>query len=204
MAELRCVDGSVLRVLPDPCLGRDGVPYEVTLRLEREGAEVGAVGERCGFFLATTAARLRAVREADPEGFPASGLELGLRAWAADQGLDPDAAWSGFGRYLPRDREVLAFRSRDPDDVSAAGELRVVLREERSWLPPGETGGRGRWRLRVLAVLEAWDALGRGVRAVLGSDELLAFLEELLADCAAVGVPYDGVETVPGVRRPVG
>jgi hypothetical protein len=39
---------------------------------------------------------------------------------------------------------------------------------------------------------------------VLTSAELLAFLEELLADCAAVGVSYDGVETVPGVRRPVG
>jgi hypothetical protein len=187
-----------------PCLGRDGVPYEVTLRLDRDGSQVGAVGERCGFFLATTAARLRAAREADPEAFPASALELGLRAWAADQGLDPDQAWSGFERYLPRDREVLCFRSRDPDDVSAAGELRVVLRHERSWLPPGDGQPRGRWRLRVVAVLEAWDAGGRGARAVLGGAELLEFLERLLADCATVGVPYDGVEAVQGVRRPVG
>lgn len=204
MAELTCVDGSVLSVLPEPCLGRDGVPYEVTLRLVRDGQQVGAVGERCGFFLAHTAARLRAVREGDPEAFPVSGLEAGLRAWAGDRGQDPEAAWTGFARYLPRDREVLAFRSRDPDDVTAAGELRVVLREERSWLAPREPGGRGRWRLRCLAVVEAWDAAGRGVRAVLDSAGLLAFLEQLLADCAAAGVPYDGVESVDGVRRPVG
>lgn len=200
MAELRCVDGSVLSVLPVPCCGRDGVPYEVTLRLERDGQEVGAVGERCGFFVAQTAARLRA---AGPDTFPVSGLEAGLRAWADDHDQDAGAAWSGFARYLPRDREVLAFHSRDPDDLSAAGELRVVLREERSWLPPREEGGRGRWRLRCLAVVEVWDAGGRGVRSVLDSAGLLAFLEQLLADCAAVGVPYDDV-AVPGVRRPVG
>ena len=198
MADLRCVDGSVLSVLPVPCLGRDGVPYEVTLRLERAGEQVGAVGERCGFFLAQTAARLRA---AGPDAFPLSGMEAGLRAWADDQGVDADEAWSGFARYLPRDREVLAFRSRDPDDVSAAGELRVVLREERTW---SAESGRGRWRLRCLAVVEAWDAGGRGVRAVLDSAGLLAFLEQLLADCAAAGVPYDQDEQVRGVRRPVG
>jgi hypothetical protein len=198
MADLRCVDGSVLSVLPVPCLGRDGVPYEVTLRLDREGVQVGAVGERCGFFLAQTAARLRA---AGPAAFPLSGIEVGLRAWADDHGMDPDEAWSGFARYLPRDREVLAFRSRDPDDVSAAGELRIVLRDERTW---SAEGGRGRWRHRCLAVVEAWDAAGRGVRAVLDSPGLLAFLEQLLADCAAAGVPYDQDEQVPGVRRPVG
>lgn len=200
MAELRCVDGSILTVLPVPCLGRDGVPYEVTLRLERDGREVGAVGERCGFFVAQTAARLRA---AGPDAFPRSGLEQGLRAWADDHDQDAGQAWSGFVPYLPRDREVLAFRSRDPDDLSAAGELRVVLREERSWVPPREDGGRGRWRLRRRAVVEGWDAGGRGVRSVLDSAGLLAFLEQLLADCAAVGVPYD-VVAVPGVRRPVG
>ena len=204
MAELRCTDGSVLSVLPDPCLGRDGVPYEVTLRLDRDGEAFGEVGERCGFFVATTAARLRAVRAADPEAFPASGLEAGLRAWAADQGSDPDPAWEGFARYVPRDRELFAFQSRDPDDVSAAGELRVVLREERSWLAAASAGTRGRWRLRCRAVVEAWGSGGVGVRAVLDSAELLAFLEQLLADCAAAGVPYDEVDLVDGLRRPVG
>ena len=204
MAELHCTDGSVLSVLPEPCLGRDGVPYEVTLRLLRGGEQVGAVGERCGFFLAMTAARLRAAQAEDPEAFPSSGIEVGLRAWAADEGLQPDQAWAVFARYLPRDREVFAFQARDPDDVSSAGELRVVLREERAWVPPRVEGERGRWRLRCLAVAEAWDSGGRGVRAVLDSAQLLAFLDRLLADCAAAGVPYDGVEAVDGLRRPVG
>lgn len=204
MADLRCTDGSVLSVLPVPCLGRDDAPYEVTLRLERDGEAVGAVGERCGFFLAQTAARLRAARAADACGFPVSGVEAGLRAWAADAGRDADAAWRELSRYLPRDREVLAFRARDPDDVAAAGELRVVLREEREWVPPGADSGRGRWRLRSLAVVEAWGAGGQGMRAVLDSAGLQEFLDQLLADCAATGVPYDGEQAVAGLRRPVG
>ena len=203
MAELRCVDGSVLSVLPVPCLGRDGVPYEVTLRLLRDGAAFGEVGERCGFFLAMTAARLRDARTRDPDAFPASGLEAGLRAWAADAGVDEDEAWDGFARYLPRDREVFAFLARDPDDVSAAGELRVVLRQERAWVAPEREGQRGRWSLRCLAVVEAWGTGGTGLRAVLDSAGLQAFLDELLADCAAAGVSYDGVQ-VAGLRRPVG
>ena len=204
MAELRCVDGSVLSVLPEPCVGRDGVPYEVTLRLLRDGVALGDVGERCGFFLATTAARLREARRSDPDAFPASGLEAGLRAWAADRGVDDEQSWEEFRRYLPRDRELFAFLARDPDDVAAGGELRVVLREERVWLAPDQQGERGRWRLRCLSVVEAWGAGGVGVRAVLDSDGLLAFLEDLLADCAAVGVPYDGLSVVEGLRRPVG
>ena len=198
MAELTCVDGTVLSVLPEPCRDRDGTPYEVTLRLLLDGREIGAVGERCGFFLAATAARLRA---AGPDAFPVGSVEGGLRAWAVDEELDPDQAWASLSRYLPRERELFAFRSRDPDDVSVAGELRAVLREERSWI---RQDGVGRWRLRRLAVVEAWGAGGRGVRAVLGSAELLAFLDRLLADCAEVGASYDGVGEATGLRRPVG
>ena len=198
MAELTCVDGSVLSVLPEPCLDRDGTPYEVTLRLLRDGRDLGAVGERCGFFLAATAARLRA---AGPGAFPAGSVEGGLRAWAADAGVDPDEAWTSLSRYLPRECELFAFRSRDPDDLAEAGELRAVLREERTWV---REDGAGRWRLRCLAVVEAWGAGGTGVRAVLDSDGLQEFLDRLLADCAAVGAPYDGVGEVTGLRRPVG
>ena len=204
MAELRCLDGTVLTVLPEPCLGRDGVPYEVTLRLLRDGTALGEVGERCGFFLATTAARLRAERQRDPEEFPTGGVEAGLRAWAGDQGLDEQAAWSAIARYLPRERELFAFRARDPDDLSTAGELRAVLREERSWLPPEADSGRGRWRVQCRCLVEAWGAGGVGVRAVLDSAGLQDFLDQLLADCAAAGVPYDGVQLAPGLRRPVG
>ena len=203
MAGLVCVDGRTLDVLPVPCVDRDGVPYEVTLRLERDGEVYGEVGERCGFFLATTTARLRAAREAGGE-YPACGLEAGLRAWAVDRQLDSDEAWAGFERYVPRDRELFCFRARDPDDLTTAGELRVVLRHERTWDPPGADGGRGRWRLRSRAVVEAWGSNGAGVRAVVDSAGLLAFLEQLLRDCAAVGASYDGVDEVAGLRRPVG
>lgn len=203
MAEVRCVDGSALSVLPAPCLDRDGVPYEVTLQLEHDGAPFGEVGERCGFFLATTATRLRAARDSGAE-YPPGGLEAGLRAWAADRALDGDEAWTAFERYLPRDRELFCFRARDPDDLATAGELRGVLRHERAWQPPEDDGGRGRWRLTTLAVLEACGSGGTGVRAVLDSAGLLAFLEQLLSECAAVGVSYDGVGEVAGLRRPVG
>lgn len=205
MAELHCVDGSVLSVLPVPVLDRAGNPYEVTLRLLRDGAPFGEVGERCGFFIAQTVARLRAARQGDPQGFPESALEAGLRAWAADRGVDGDAAWSGFERYLPRDRELFAFRSRDPDDLTFAGELRGVLHTERTWLSAADDGdGRGRWQLRCRAVVDAWGLGGVGVRAVLSSAQLLAFLEALVSDCADVGAGYDGDAVVVGLRRPVG
>lgn len=200
MAELRCVDGTVLTVLPVPCLDRGGVPYEVTLQLVHDGAPLGEVGERCGFFLATAAARLRDVRAADPEAFPAGAVEAGVRTWASNAELDPDAAWRGLARHLPRDCELFAFRSRDPDDLSVAGELRVVLRDERRWVPPEADSGRGRWRLRTRAVVEAWGADGTGTRAVLDSGGLQAFLDQLLADCAAIGASYAG----EGVARPGG
>ena len=204
MADVVCVDGTVLTVLPVPCVGRDGVAYEVTLRLLRDGGLLGEVGERCGFFLAATAARLRTARAADPEAFPASGTEAGLRAWAADRGVEPDAAWADFSHYLPRDRELFAFRARDRDDVAVAGELRVVRREQRSWLPPAAAGRRGRWQLQCRAVVEAWGAGGIGVRAVLDSPGLLGFLDALLAECAAVGAAYDDADVGGGLRRPVG
>lgn len=203
MAELQCVDGSVLSVLPVPVLDREGVPYEVSLRLLRDGTSFGEVGERCGFFVATAAARLRAARDLDPEGFPASSLEAGLRAWAQDRGIDADNGWAAFERYLPRDRELFAFLSRDPDDLTAAGELRVGLRNERTWLLPAEDWPRGRWQLRCRAVVEAWGADGTGVRAVLDSAALLDFLERLVADFAGVGASYDG-EVASGLRRPAG
>ena len=202
MAEVRCVDGSRLTVLPVPVLDREGVPYEVTLEMRRDGEPFGEVGERCGFFLATTAARLRGAREAGLD-YPADGLEAGVRAWAADEGLDQARTWQAVQRYLPRDRELFAFRSRDPDDVAASGELRVALREERSWLPATD-GPSGRGRLDGLAVLTAWGAAGTGVRAVLDSAGLLALLDALLADCASVGAVYPPADVAEGLRRPVG
>ena len=204
MAQVRCVDGSVLTVSPVPVLDRDGVPYEITLRLLRDGRLFGEVGERCGWFIATTAARLRVARAGgDPDAFPASSLEAGLRAWAVDEQLPADEAWECFERYVPRDRELFAFLSRDPDDLSSAGDLRLTLRTERTWLTIPDSA-RGYWRVRCLGVLDAWGAGGAGVRAVLTSAELLQLLEQLVQDFADVGTAYEPGEELTGLRRPVG
>jgi hypothetical protein len=198
MTRVTCADGCVLAVEPVPVLARDGVPYEVTLRLVRDGEPFGQVGERCGYFLAATATRLRRVRQHDPDAFPESSVEAGIRAWAHDRGDDPDAAWEVATRYLPRDRELFAHRSRDPDDLSSVGELRVTLRTERRW--SATTG----WEAECLAVLEAWGADGTGVRSVLTAPQLQAFLDDLVLEFASVGLRYDGSDDATGLRRPVG
>jgi hypothetical protein len=195
VARVRCVDGGVLTVLPVAVLDRHDVPYEVSLRLLLDDEPFGEVGERCGYFLASTAARLRAARGVGQE-FPASSLEGGLQAWAADTDAEP-AATQELQRYLPRDRELFCFRARDPDDLATAGELRATLRDERHW-------GTSGWTLRCLAVLEAWGESGRGVRARLDSDQLLAFLQELVQDFGEVGAAYEASEDATRLRRPVG
>ena len=107
MADVTCVDGSTLSVLPVPVLDRHGSAYEVTLSLTRDGAPFGDVGERCGWFLTRTAAALR-----DAGGFPER----------------PEGA---------RDHELFCFRSRDPDDLGTVGELRAVVHDEHAWTAHG-------------------------------------------------------------------
>ncbi|HVF20077.1 MAG TPA: hypothetical protein VNA14_07535 [Mycobacteriales bacterium] len=215
MADVRCVDGSTLGVHPEPVVDRHGIPYELTLRLTRDGAPFGAVGERCGWFLASTAARLaEAAADSAPaaarwpssdDRFPMSSVEGGLRAWAVDQGLDADATWTALERYLPRDRDLFAFRHRDPDDLASAGELRCSMQTERSWINgAGVAGGGGRWRLACRAVLDAWGDAGVGVRAVLSAPELAAFLRALLDEAAVLGCEYDAIVDDVVVRRPAG
>ncbi|MCW2666590.1 MAG: hypothetical protein JWN57_1552 [Frankiales bacterium] len=196
MAELRCGDGRRVGVLPVPVLDRDGVAYEVTLSLALDDVPFGAVGERCGYFVAAAAARLRAARQAG-DAFPASSLEAGLRAWAEDDDADPDAVWRVLQRYVPRDRELFCFRARDPDDIAAAGQIRACVEQVHRWQ-------HGRWSRRSQAVVDVWGDRGHGVRAVLDSDELLAFLESLVRDCAAVGVRYDDSDDGSVLRRPAG
>lgn len=198
MTRVTCADGCELTVEPVPVLGRDGAPYEVTLRMLRDGQPFGEVGERCGYFLAATATRLRRARAADPEAFPQSSLEAGIRAWARDRDEDPAQVWEVAARYLPRDRELFAHLSRDPDDLISVGELRVTLRTERRWEPA--TG----WDVRCLAVLDAWGTDGAGLRCVLTSERLQRFLDELVEECAALGVRYDSSDDAAGLRRPVG
>jgi hypothetical protein len=188
VASVVCVDGSVLEIRPVPVRARDDVPYEVTLQLLVDGAPFGQVGERCGWFLASAAARLR-TSCVSGSGPPTSTLEAGVRRWAQRTGVDPDRTWEGMERYLPRDRELLSFRARDPDDLAVPGELRVELRSERTWRPGDERSdaGRGRWTATESAVLDAWGETGRGVRAVLSPDDLLDLLERLVREVAAAG-----------------
>lgn len=158
MASVRCLDGTTLDLAPVPCLDRQGASYEMTLVLVRDGAPFGAVGQRCGHLLAGAADAVRSARDlGGPDALPAPPEVTG------------------------RDLVLLALRSRDPDDLPSTGELRVWLREERTWLP-GTGGGRGQWSAQSAAVLDAWGSSGAGVRAELSSAGLLQLLEALLAE----------------------
>lgn len=217
MADVTCVDGSVLSVLPEAVLDRDDVPYEMALRLVRNGEPFGVVGERCGFFLATVAVRLARATSAsgpvaddgmtvawvDPDDrFPPSSMEAGVKAWAADAGRPPDTTWAELARYLPRERSLFSFRRRDPDDPARLGELRCSLRTSKVWVSTDERG-MGRWAIRERAVLDAWGEAGQGVRAVLTAPQLLDFLRMLLVQADAIGITY--ADTGPiDLQRPVG
>ncbi|MCB0916663.1 MAG: hypothetical protein KDC23_13325 [Actinobacteria bacterium] len=217
MADLTCVDGSTLSVLPEAVLDRDDVAYEMTLRLVRDSEPFGVVGERCGFFLATLAGRLAgAIAGGGPladggtgtavnapeDRFPPSSMEAGVRAWAHDEGRPADAAWATFTRYLPRERSLFSFRRRDPDDPARSAELRCSLRTSKSWVATDERG-LGRWVLRERAVLDAWGDGGQGVRAMLTAPELLEFLQVLLAQADAIGIAYPDTGPIE-LQRPVG
>jgi hypothetical protein len=216
MAELTCLDGSRLDVRPEPVLDRRHVAYEVTLRLRRDGGDFGKVGERCGYFLAGVGDRLAAARAdaaSRPEWtladrFPASAAEDAVRAWAVERGDEPSATWAELSRYVPRDRELFAFRRRDPDDLASVGELRCVVRTEKSWVSAGSAAApasplrRGQWRLARRAVLDAWGDAGVGVRAILDSSQLARFLAELLAEMAEVGARFEsGLLPAAGASR---
>ena len=161
------MDGSSLSVIPVPARDRGGTPFEVTLQLERDGEMFGAVGERCGFFLAEAARRLAEAR-ADETRWP-----------------DPDDRFPAAEGC--REPELFAFRYRDRGDLASTGELRCTLRTTAYWIGAQRVG---RWRRARRAVLEAWGSGGRGVRAVLTSGELANFLEELLIEAEQAGASY--------------
>ncbi|MFD0901651.1 hypothetical protein [Actinomadura sediminis] len=183
MRTLRCLDGSALTVVPVPSFDRGGVPYEVTLELRRDGDAFGAVGERCGYFLADVAARLAAAR-ADGSPHAARWPDPEDRFPVRDGAPDGEAA---------RDPELFAFRYRDRGDVMSTGELRCTVRTSSLWVGRQQSAA-GRWRVARRAVLEAWGAGGRGVRAVLTSTELVRFLDGLLAEA-------DRLQRRPPLRR---
>jgi hypothetical protein len=190
---VRCVDGSSLVIVPVPSYDRGGTPYEITLELMRDGGPFGSVGERCGHALAALA-RLLATARADEspqasawpdpdDRFPDPPLDRALRATGCRHDL---------GAHLPKERELFAFRCRDRGDLASTGELRCTLRTSCCWVAQGDgpARGGGQWRVGRRAVLEAWGASGRGVRAVFTSGELAGFLTELLRDAERVGAGY--------------
>jgi hypothetical protein len=195
VGELRCADGSRLDVIPVPACDRGGTPYEVTLELQRDGESFGAVGERCGYFLATLAGRLATARS---DGSPQA------REWPDEDDRFPDPPLLRAlddRTLLPREPELFAFRYRERGDVPGTGELRCSLRTSSTWLSGRDE--RGEWRLARRAVVEAWGAAGRGVRAVLTSAELAAFLATLVGEARRAGADYRDVlsaSEVDGVR----
>jgi hypothetical protein len=212
MGDLRCVDGSVLSVVAVSCHDRAGQPYEITLNLARDSVPFGAVGQRCGHQLADLAQRVAAARAdleqatvwPNPDDrFPDPGHRTETDR-GASAGRPPLRHHPG--SFLPGESEYFALRSRDRSDLPGSGELRCVLRSsavwvgecvgtgqqrrsaarhaipsQRSW-PSGRRANRGRWRLTRRAVIEAWGAGGIGVRAVLTSAELVAFLDTVLSE----------------------
>lgn len=189
MRTLRCLDGSALTVVPVPSFDRGGIPFEVTLELRRDGDAFGAVGERCGYFLADVAARVAAARadgSAQAARWPDPDDRFPGEAAAAHRpGRDDDVA--------VREPELFAFRYRDRGDVLSTGELRCTVRTSSLWVGRQQSAA-GRWRVARRAVLEAWGASGRGVRAVLTSSELARFLDGLVAEA-------DRLQRRPPARR---
>ncbi|MGH3239765.1 MAG: hypothetical protein ACRDNL_05255 [Spirillospora sp.] len=185
---LRCLDGCVLTVVPIASLDRGGTPFEVTLELWRDGDPFGAVGERCGYFLAGLAGQ---VAEARADGSPQAAR------WP-----DPDDRFPKppAGAGAVREPELFSFRYRDRGDVVSTGELRCALRTSSMWVGRQQSAA-GRWRVARRAVIEAWGASGRGVRAVLTSADLARFLTGFLTD-AAQAVPGGVGGRLPEVGRP--
>jgi hypothetical protein len=202
MGALRCVDGSVLSVQAVACRDSAGQPYEITLRLARNSVPFAAVGQRCGYQFSELAERVSAAR-LDPDQ---------AAAWPDPDDRFPGACGGPEAGCLPGDHEYFTLRSRDRSDLPGTGELRCVLRStavwqgecmgtghrreasshlhdgpyavprQRIWPARRPVGGLGRWHLTRRAFIEAWGGDGIGVRAVLTSAELVAFLDTVLRE----------------------
>ncbi|GAA0987593.1 hypothetical protein GCM10009555_067230 [Acrocarpospora macrocephala] len=88
---------------------------------------------------------------------------------------DPD------DRFPRGEDELFAFRYRARTDIVGRGELRCQVRTIPVWEPRGGRA-RGEWRLTRRAFVEAWGSQGVGLRAVLTSGQLGAFLDGLVAE----------------------
>jgi hypothetical protein len=204
-------------------LARDSVPFAAVG--QRCGYQLSRLAER------VSAARLDPAQAAtwpDPDDrFPApavadplpgsDGPAPGSAAGAGAAPARPGRGSSGRrADYLPGDHEYFALRSRDRGDPPGPGELRCVLRSSAVWLgdcagvghhhratPRMAAARHGGWRLTRRAVIEAWGSAGVGVRAVLTSAELVAFLNTVVRGLAAAGTEVPQARGVPAGERSV-
>jgi hypothetical protein len=204
-------------------LARDSIPFAAVG--QRCGYQLSRLAER------VSAARLDPAQAAawpDPDDrFPAprpadhiSVADGQTRGHAAGAQAGPARAGRGSSArradYLPGDHEYFALRSRDRDDPPGPGELRCVLRSSAVWLgdcagvghhhrttPRVTSADHGGWRLTRRAVIEAWGSDGVGVRAVLTSAELVAFLNTVVRGLAATGTEVPQARAVPAGERSV-
>jgi hypothetical protein len=202
-------------------LARDSIPFAAVG--QRCGYQLSRLAER------VTAARLDPAQAAawpDPDDrfpgpAPADSLSASDRpAPGSAAGPRPGPARGARGSsgrkadYLPGDHEYFALRSRDRGDPPGPGELRCVLRSSAVWLgdcagvghhhratPRMAATGHGGWRLTRRAVIEAWGSGGVGVRAVLTSAELVAFLNTVVRGLAAAGTEVPQARGVPAGER---
>ena len=204
-------------------LARDSIPFAAVG--QRCGYQLSRLAER------VSAARLDPAQAAawpDPDDrfpapVPADQLPV-TDGPARDHAAGPPAGRVRAGRgssarradYLPGDHEYFALRSRDRGDPPGPGELRCVLRSSAVWLgdcagvghqhratPRMAAADRGGWRLSRRAVIEAWGSGGVGVRAVLTSAELVAFLNTVVRGLAATGTEVPQARGVPAGERSV-
>jgi hypothetical protein len=81
---------------------------------------------------------------------------------------------------------------------------------QRAWPSRHPAGGHGRWQVTRRAVIEAWGSDGTGVRAVLTSAELVAFLDTVLTEpegaepAGAAGASANGVSGFSAAAVSVG
>jgi hypothetical protein len=204
-------------------LARDSIPFAAVG--QRCGYQLSRLAER------VSAARLDPAQAAawpDPDDrfpapVPADQLPV-TDGPARDHAAGPPAGPARTGRgssarradYLPGDHEYFTLRSRDRGDPPGPGELRCVLRSSAVWLgdcagvghhhraaPRVASAGHGGWRLTRRAVIEAWGCGGVGVRAVLTSAELVAFLNAVVRGLAATGTEVPQARGVPAGERSV-
>ncbi|MGB6453655.1 MAG: hypothetical protein WBH47_04105 [Streptosporangiaceae bacterium] len=207
-------------------LARDSIPFAAVG--QRCGYQLSRLAER------VSAARIDPAQAAtwpDPDdrfpapvpGFPdpaPAGDEPGPGSGAGREARPPRPSHLSAGRsadYVPGDHEYFALRSRDRGDPPGSGELRCLLRSSAVWLgdcagvghhprvtPRVAATGHGSWRLTRRAVIEAWGSGGVGVRAVLTSAELVAFLDTVVRGLADVAADVPQAREVPAGDRPAG